>query len=418
MKKVFISIFAVIALSIQMMSLTVNAEPTVVISIDEAHLSDAISAKFISAHVSNIKEDFAEPFESADGRFKFNITSKFDEAFILSDYSLISVPVNVELVSTHEAGTFGYVLNDKSDAWVTDGTFPYTAAQSDFSFQILFLDLTNAGEVLITFEADLTQTTPPPVGPITPTPKPEEPVVKPPVTNPTTPSTQSSGSNGNAWGTVAQSGGSTTTKTTETTATTPSTTPTAPSAPTPTVTTKSFINGFENGTVRPNDLITRAQLAQIVYSLYYKSGDVSGVNYSEVSSSHWAYNAISFVSAQGYMTGYPDGTFKPDAPITRAEIATVISRLKNLQNSQQATFTDVSGHWATEHINKLVAAGFISGYPDNTFKPNDNATRAEAVSIISKAEGRSGKYTGSKSFSDLPATHWAYDVMMNATNGN
>jgi len=397
MKKVLTSIFIVIALTIQMMSSTVNAAVDYV-----SLLQDSIYETIYFGELNG--------FEITSTGNLIEDPELLDLDILIVEFEFTFIPVNGSKTGKFE---FKYVYDDG----VHDEPVEVEANTSTIhTYHILMDDLLNLERLEITFEAAPEESTQQPnPKPILP---PVTPEVKPPVTPPATNNQpSSSSSNGNAWGTVAQSGGSTTTKTSETT-TTATTSPTAPSAPTPTVTTKSFINGFENGTVRPNDLITRAQLAQIVYSLYYKSGDVSGVNYSEVSSSHWAYNAISFVSAQGYMTGYPDGTFKPDAPITRAEIATVISRLKNLQNSQQATFTDVSGHWATEHINKLVAAGFISGYPDNTFKPNDNATRAEAVSIISKAEGRSGKYTGSKSFSDLPATHWAYDVMMNATNGN
>jgi len=416
MKKIWTSILIVALLSI--MSLSVNAATTETITLPGFLFNvfpngeSGIVGKSINGLTLN--------FTLLD---EFIIDSDGDTIgdMWLVDYKIEFSPVSGE-TPVDGKFTFNAIDTNTGDIVVYEHIMPYKVGQTTET--VLFAYITDGFEILtIEFMPEVKPPLPP--GPTSPSkpvePKPEvKPPVTPPATNNQPSSSSSSSSNGNAWGTVAQSGGSTTTKTTETTTTTPptSTTPTAPSAPTPTVTTKSFINGFENGTVRPNDLITRAQLAQIVYSLYYKSGDVSGVNYSEVSSSHWAYNAISFVSAQGYMTGYPDGTFKPDSPITRAEIATVISRLKNLQNSQQATFTDVSGHWATEHINKLVAAGFISGYPDNTFKPNDNATRAEAVSIISKAEGRSGKYTGSKSFSDLPATHWAYDVMMNATNGN
>ena len=140
--------------------------------------------------------------------------------------------------------------------------------------------------------------------------------------------------------------------------------------------------------------------------------------FSDISSGHWAKYALAFVVSNGYMKGYPDGTFKPDAYISRAELAQVLYSLNMAKTGgTPKTFSDVSGHWAIDAINAMSASGVITGYPDGTFRPDNPVTRAETVTMFSRLLGRADTWTGNKSFSDVPQTHWAYKYIMNAVNG-
>jgi hypothetical protein len=179
-----------------------------------------------------------------------------------------------------------------------------------------------------------------------------------------------------------------------------------------------FINGFPDGTVQPDGELTRAQYAQILYNLY-SDGSKGGVAaYTDIGSLHWAYEAIAFCQDTGFMIGYPDGSFGPEKLLTRAELCTAVTRIKKLALSPNHPFSDVDGHWAVEYIGGMYTEKFISGYPDGTFKPDNMITRAEAVTITCKSEGRNQSlFDTDKTFSDLSMDHWAYEYMMNAANG-
>ncbi|MNW53031.1 Cellulosome-anchoring protein precursor [compost metagenome] len=102
-------------------------------------------------------------------------------------------------------------------------------------------------------------------------------------------------------------------------------------------------------------------------------------------SSHWGRDNIVLFARMGFLTGYPDGTFKPDGNITRAEFAVIVSKIFSLQSSTDAAvFSDVGQHWAQPFIASLVTPGVINGYGDGTFRPNQNISRAEIIAIISR----------------------------------
>ncbi len=122
------------------------------------------------------------------------------------------------------------------------------------------------------------------------------------------------------------------------------------------------------------------------------------------------------------MNGYEDGTFKPDSNMTRAEFATVVAKYLGLRVNEDSTFADSQNHWAEGYISALAEKGIINGYEDNTFKPDAYITRAEAEKVINAALGRTpnkakveesiSKYT--VSLSDVPSTHWAYYEVIEA----
>ena len=178
-----------------------------------------------------------------------------------------------------------------------------------------------------------------------------------------------------------------------------------------------FINGYPNGTVNPDGLLTRAELAQIIYNLYAEDAQFKP-EYSDVTDDHWAYNAIGFCQESGYMIGYPQGDFMPEATVTRAELATALVRIKNLELTPEHPFTDIGDHWAEQYVGASFKNGIILGYPDGTFRPDNPVTRAEAVTMICRAEQRDESlFDEAKTFTDLDEGFWGYKYIMSAANG-
>jgi len=148
-----------------------------------------------------------------------------------------------------------------------------------------------------------------------------------------------------------------------------------------------YISGLPDGRLYPNAMITRAELCSILYRIE-ESPVVSYVDRFSDIKLHWAENAINFCAAFDFVTGYPNGFFYPDKPVTRAEAATIIARFKSLIPSMVVTFPDVpADHWAFGQISAAENAGFVNGYPDGTFQPNGLMTRAEAFVILDRAVG-------------------------------
>lgn len=153
-----------------------------------------------------------------------------------------------------------------------------------------------------------------------------------------------------------------------------------------------YIIGYPDGNVHPEATITRAEVATIFFRLL--KDEVRDANWSEtnsfsdVSSGMWFNNAVSTMAKMGVVTGYPDGTFKPNENITRAEFAAIAARFDENANSTNADFSDISGHWAAVEIAKAAANGWVNGYPDGTFKPDQKITRAEAMALVNRVLNR------------------------------
>ena len=181
---------------------------------------------------------------------------------------------------------------------------------------------------------------------------------------------------------------------------------------------KPFMNGYPDGRLGPNDPLTRAELAQMIYNLYSVDDTAQYTATFADTDDHWGVNAIAFCQTNGFMNGYPDGTFLPDRNLTRAELSKTVFNIKNMSAAGEAPFPDVSGHWASEEIGALYAAEIIGGYPDGTFMPENNITRAETAKIICLADERDEDlFDTFKDFPDLDASHWGYKYLMSATNG-
>ena len=143
-----------------------------------------------------------------------------------------------------------------------------------------------------------------------------------------------------------------------------------------------------------------------------------------MSSSRWYGDFIGFLEADKILTGYPNGTFRPNNRITRAEFATIISKFAELKGGN-ASFNDVrTNHWAKSYIDNAVAHGWMNGYPDGTFRPDQAITRAEVVNVINKLIERTpnkaqidAEVGNTPKFTDLAKTFWAYyDVIEASTN--
>ncbi|MDO9592860.1 MAG: S-layer homology domain-containing protein, partial [Erysipelotrichaceae bacterium] len=124
-------------------------------------------------------------------------------------------------------------------------------------------------------------------------------------------------------------------------------------------------------------------------------------------SGHWAEAHIDYLFTQGLINGYPDGTFRPNNTISRAEVAAILANELSLP-LQNSSFPDVPGtHWATGYIGAVVNASIMSGYPDGTFKPNTPMTRAEIASVLASAYNLTASFSQSP-FSDVTSSHWAF----------
>ena len=186
-----------------------------------------------------------------------------------------------------------------------------------------------------------------------------------------------------------------------------------------------YLTGYEDGTVRPNDYITRAQVAVIFYRLMteeFRTAFWTDENdFSDVSADSWYNEAVSTAVNAGIFGGYDDGTFRPGNYITRAEFASIAASFLGEEYEGEDLFDDISTHWARESINCIAAAGWVVE-ADDSFRPKDNITRAEVASIINMMLERSTdteRYGDDmKTFTDNMDTEvWYYGHIQAATNG-
>ena len=153
-----------------------------------------------------------------------------------------------------------------------------------------------------------------------------------------------------------------------------------------------YIVGYGNGEVRPQNNITRAEVATIFFRLL--TDDIRDENltktnrYSDVAATSWYNTAVSTLSSMGIITGYPDGTFRPNAAITRAEFAAIAARFDSNGDKTTAKFSDIATHWAKDEISIAYNNGWITGYPDGTFGPQRDITRAETMTLVNRVLNR------------------------------
>lgn len=149
-----------------------------------------------------------------------------------------------------------------------------------------------------------------------------------------------------------------------------------------------YVVGYENGEVQPQNSITRAEVAAIFFRLLedgIRNENFTHQNdFSDVAADAWYCSSVSTLSRMGIIAGYPDGTFRPNAPITRAEFAAIATRFDNNGDKTPVSFTDIIGHWAEGEITVAANHGWVSGYGDDTFRPQNQITRAETMSLVNR----------------------------------
>ena len=188
-----------------------------------------------------------------------------------------------------------------------------------------------------------------------------------------------------------------------------------------------YIQGYSDGTVRPNANITRAQVATIFFRLLDEDvRDDSLTTYNtfpDVDEDYWANTAISTMASLGVINGRNSGLFDPDAYITRAEFAAICARFDDSGVDGITTFTDTVGHWAEDEISRSAALGWIQGYSDGTFRPNQYITRAQAVTMINRVlcrlpEDTDDLLSGMNTWTDCHEDDWFYLAIQEATNSH
>ena len=190
----------------------------------------------------------------------------------------------------------------------------------------------------------------------------------------------------------------------------------------------SYIKGYPDGTFRPQANVTRAEAAQMFATLLNGGanfGTSSATRFSDASDD-WFSKAVNYVVGKGLISGYPNGTFKPNDSITRAEFAQMISGYVKNEKKSTTDFQDVKDHWAKDAIDKLYGNKNVSGYPDGSFKPNAKITRAEAVTILNSVFDRNTSAlslnnvnkSALNKFSDVNEGFWAYYNIIDAANSH
>lgn len=188
-----------------------------------------------------------------------------------------------------------------------------------------------------------------------------------------------------------------------------------------------YVVGYSDGTVRPNANISRAEVATIFFRLLksdIRDGNLTADNeFSDVSDGQWHNKAVSTMAKLGIVKGRRADRFDPDASITRAEFAAICARFNTKPVENSGSFSDISGHWAENEIERAAAFGWISGYPDGTFRPDARITRAEAMTMINRVlcrmpQSESDLLDSMVTWPDNKPSDWHYLAVQEATNSH
>ena len=189
-----------------------------------------------------------------------------------------------------------------------------------------------------------------------------------------------------------------------------------------------YIVGYPDGNVKPGSSITRAEVATIFFRLLTEdvrtANSTQSNSLSDVSRGQWFNHAISTLSSMGIVKGNPDGTFNPDAPITRAEFAAIAARFDDKNTNTTSNFSDIASHWAKDEIGVAANKGWINGYPDSTFRPDQYITRAEAMTLVNRVLNRLPEKSEDllddmiKWPDNADASVWYYLAVQEATNSH
>ena len=189
-----------------------------------------------------------------------------------------------------------------------------------------------------------------------------------------------------------------------------------------------YVIGYPDGGVHPHATITRAETATIFFRLLTEKTRKDNLtkyhSFRDVPQGAWYYAAVATMAKLKIITGYPDGTFQPDAPVTRAEFAAIAARFDEKSARTTASFRDIYGHWAERYISRSAELGWIRGYTDNTFRPDQSITRAEAMALINRVlnrnpESKDDLLRSMNIFNDnLDTAKWYYLDVQEAANSH
>ena len=188
-----------------------------------------------------------------------------------------------------------------------------------------------------------------------------------------------------------------------------------------------YVVGYSDGTVRPNANISRAEVATIFFRLLkeeVRDGNLTAENtFADVTDGQWHNKAISTMAKLSIVKGRRADRFDPDASITRAEFAAICARFNTKPVENSGSFSDISGHWAENEIERAAAFGWISGYPDGTFRPDARITRAEAMTMINRVlcrmpQSESDLLDSMVTWPDNKPSDWHYLAVQEATNSH
>ena len=188
-----------------------------------------------------------------------------------------------------------------------------------------------------------------------------------------------------------------------------------------------YVQGYADGTVRPNTPVTRAQVATILFRLLDESVRkeylTENNTFTDVAPNYWANTAISTMANMGVFKGRTADRFDPNAPITRGEFAAVCARFDDSKVKTTETYSDINGYWAANEILRAAALGWVQGYQDGSYRPNNSITRAQVVTMINRVlcrmpEKNADLLKGMSSFTDCAEDDWCYLAIQEATNSH
>ena len=188
-----------------------------------------------------------------------------------------------------------------------------------------------------------------------------------------------------------------------------------------------YVIGYQDGTVRPMNNIDRAEVAAIFFRLLkpeIRESNLTKINsFSDVDAGAWYNTAVSTMASLGIIQGRTGTTFDPNAPITRAEFAVICARFDTGLTNGDSNLTDIAGHWAEAEIERAVTLGWIQGYEDGTFRPDALITRAEAMTLINRVlnrlqENESDLLDSMNVWPDNQPGTWYYLAVQEATNSH
>jgi hypothetical protein len=178
-----------------------------------------------------------------------------------------------------------------------------------------------------------------------------------------------------------------------------------------------YVYGYPDGTIQPEGKITRQETAMIFYRLMTPEARAAyrktAPGFPDVAADAWSAAGIGTMENAGILEGYPDGAFLPEQTITRAEFAAIAARFDKLVPDAQNKFSDMAGHWAESYVSSAVSKGWVDGYPDGTFLPQQTITRAEAMKLVNRVLGRKTDGEGLlpelvTGWTDADENHWAW----------